>query len=163
MPLILPEHLLDSPVIRGARAVPHCHMRGDDVVLKKKDMETFNNNNRQQNRHMVVGIFLLVVGAVFMMKSIGFMIPFWVLSWHTILLTIGILIGFRKNFIAGGWVILVLVGGIFTLKEVLFFDISGYTTAMLFMGLGLYMIFKPKKELHFCDFSNRKHKANLNL
>jgi predicted membrane protein len=123
-------------------------------------METFDNNKRQ-NRRLGWGIFLLVLGAMFLMKNIGLFMPFWVLSWHTILLALGLWFGYRKNFRAGGWVVMVLIGGIFTLRDVVFFDISSYTTALVLIGLGLYLILKPKKEMHFCDFGNRKSKVNF--
>jgi hypothetical protein len=110
---------------------------------------------------MAVGIFLMILGAVFMMKTIGLLIPTWVLSWHTILLAAGLLIGLSKNLRFGGWMVLVLVGSIFTLKDVLSFDISGYTTALLLIGLGIYMIFKPKGQLHFCDSRFKKQKVEV--
>lgn len=118
-------------------------------------METFDHKKRQ-NRRLGLGIILLVFGSIFLMKNLGLFIPFWVLSWHTIILAIGIWFGYKKHFKAGGWVAMVLVGSIFTLKDILLFDISSYTPAMLLIGLGLYLILKPKKELHFCDFREKK-------
>ncbi|HKG08200.1 MAG TPA: hypothetical protein VKB19_17170 [Pedobacter sp.] len=123
-------------------------------------MKPFNNNNRKKH-HLGLGILFLVLGSLFLLNTIGFIIPFWILSWHTVLLALGLWFGYRKNFKAGGWVVMVLVGGIFTLKDVIFFDISGYTTAMLFIGMGLYLILKPKKEVRFCDFGNRKERVNF--
>lgn len=123
-------------------------------------METFNNNKRQ-NRHLGIGIFLLVLGAVFLLKNLGMFIPFWVLSWHTILLALGLWFGYRKNFRAGGWVVMVLIGGVFTLRDIVSFDLSSYTTAIILIGLGLYMILKPKRTVNFCDFGNRKPKVNF--
>lgn len=119
-------------------------------------METFNDQKRQ-NRKRAAGIFLLGLGALFLAKNLGlFFFPAWVLSWHTIVLAIGLLIGYRKNFRAGGWVVMVLIGGIFTLKDIVFFNLAPYTTAMVLMGLGLYLILKPKREVHFCDFGRRR-------
>lgn len=122
---------------------------------EKKAMETLDNKTRS-NRHFGMGIFLLVIGAIFLLRNIGLSIPFWVLSWHTFFLAFGLLIGYRKNFKAGGWVFFVILGGVFTLKDLVFFDISQYTTALVLIGVGLYMIFRPKKDVQFCDFGNRK-------
>ncbi len=118
-------------------------------------METFNNNNRQ-NRRLGVGIFLLILGSIFMMKNFGLIIPFWVTNWHTILLALGLWFGYKKNFKAGGWVVMVLIGAIFTMKDIVFFDMAAYTKPLVLIGVGLYLILKPKKELHFCDFGHRK-------
>lgn len=123
-------------------------------------MNTFNNDKRKK-RQLGWGIFLLVLGALFLLKNAGLFIPFWILSWHTILLVIGFWFGYRKQFRAGGWVLMVLIGGIFTLKDVLFFDISSYTTALVCIGLGLYLILKPKRQMHFCDFGPQKRKVDF--
>jgi len=122
---------------------------------EKKAMETLNNKIKS-NRQFGMGIFLLVIGAIFLLRNIGLNIPFWVLSWHTLFLALGLLIGYRKNFKAGGWVFFVILGGVFTLKDLIFFDISQYTTAMVLIGVGLYMIFRPKRDVQFCDFGNKK-------
>lgn len=124
-------------------------------------MENFNYNNSKTNKHLTAGIFLIVLGALFMLKALGVLIPFWLLSWHTFLLLAGFLIGFRRNFRPGGWILMVLVGSIFTLKDILFFDISAYTTALLLIGIGIYVIFKPRKSKHFCEFNT--HKQNIDF
>lgn len=113
-------------------------------------------NRNKSNRHFGLGIFLLLIGAVFLLRNVGLALPFWIFSWHTIFLAIGLFIGYRKNFRAGGWVLLVILGGIFTLKDLVLFDMSQYTTALILIGVGLYMIFKPKKEIQFCDFGDKK-------
>lgn len=122
-------------------------------------MENFNQNNKI-NKHITAGIFLIAIGAIFLLKGLGVLIPFWVLSWHTILLLAGALIGFRRNFKPGGWIVMVLIGSIFTLRQILFFDISAYTTALVLIGLGIYMIFKPRKQKYFYDFSNCKQQVS---
>eukprot|EP01132_Coremiostelium_polycephalum_P018354 gene18354-21891_t len=107
-------------------------------------METFNNN--RTNRHFSIGIVFIIAGILFAAKSIGLIIPFWLLSWHSILLLIGLLIGYRKNFKAGGWIVLVLIGGIYTLQSILFVGMSSFAAAATLVGVGLYLIFKPSKD-----------------
>lgn len=124
-------------------------------------METLNNNNKR-NRHFGLGILFLVIGMIYMIRNVGIIVPFWVLSWHTILLAIGLLIGFRKNFKAGGWIVLVIVGGIYTLQSILSFSLNPYSTALVFIGLGLYLIFKPKKEFQLCDQNGGKRGFHFN-
>jgi len=124
-------------------------------------MENFNQNNNRINKHILGGVFLIAIGAMFLLKGFGVLIPFWLLSWHTLLLLAGALIGFRRNFRPGGWIVMVLIGSIFTLREVLFFDISAYTTALVLIGLGIYVMFKPRKQKYFYDFSNCKQRVNF--
>jgi predicted membrane protein len=95
------------------------------------------------------GVILLLVGLVFFLDNIGFNIPHWVISWHMLLILIGLLVGYKRNFDGGGWLIMVLIGGFFTLEDITDFDLSKYYFAVAFIILGLYLIFKPKKQQSF--------------
>nr|WP_199080402.1 hypothetical protein [Pedobacter sp. ASV19] len=130
-----------------------------DSFEEKKIMETLNNN--KTNRHFGLGIFMLVIGVIYMIRNVGISIPFWVLSWHTILLAIGLLIGYKKNFRSGAWVVLVIIGGIYTLQSIIMVSLTSYSTAFVFIGLGLYLVLKPKKEVRFCGVEEGKEKINF--
>ena len=101
-------------------------------------------NDGKKNNSLWAGLFLLVFGLVFLLKNIGLQLPYWVLSWHTILLAIGLLIGYKKNFQGGGWLAMVLVGAFFTLQRITDANMSKYFFAMAFIIMGLYLIFRPK-------------------
>src|SRR5690349_9782452 len=106
-------------------------------------MEKFTNSN--STSRLCSGLIILGVGLVFFLKNFGIHIPHWVISWHTLLIVIGLLVGYKRNFNGGGWLIMVLVGGFFTLEDIGEFDLSKYYFAIAFIILGLYMIFKPKR------------------
>ncbi|MBC8984519.1 hypothetical protein H9X96_01865 [Pedobacter sp. N36a] len=101
-------------------------------------------NDGKKNNSTWAGLFLLVFGLVFLLRNVGVQLPYWVLSWHTILLAIGLLIGYKKNFQGGGWLAMVLVGAFFTLQRVTDANMSKYFFAMAFIIMGLYLIFRPK-------------------
>ena len=63
------------------------------------------------------GLFLLLVGGVLLLDQLGFPLPDWLFSWHTLLIAIGLFIGIRTNFHGGAWIILILVGGAYTLQD----------------------------------------------
>lgn len=107
-------------------------------------MEKFTNNN--SSSRLWSGLIILGVGLVFFLKNFGIDIPHWVISWHTLLIVIGLLVGYKRNFDGGGWLIMVLVGGFFTLEDIAEFDMSKYYFAIAFIILGLFMIFKPKRK-----------------
>lgn len=117
-------------------------------------MEALNNN--KANRHFGLGIFMLVIGVIYLIRNIGVSVPFWVLSWHTVLLGIGLLIGYRRDFRAGGWVVMVIIGGIYTLQSMLMTNLTSYSNAFVFIGIGLYLLLKPKKEISYPGFNNKK-------
>lgn len=57
-------------------------------------------------------------------------------------------IGFKRNFHGGGWLVMVLVGTYFTLQNVVDIDLSQYYFAAGFIILGLFLILKPKSKYH---------------
>lgn len=103
-------------------------------------METYKKNN---SNRIGSGLLLLVLGLIFFLRNVGIGIPGWIFSWHTLLLATGIMIGSRRNFRGGGWLIMVLIGGYFTLDNIIGMNLSQYTFAGLLIILGLYLILKP--------------------
>lgn len=99
------------------------------------------------DKQMGLGILIVVIGAVFLLRNTGVDVPHWILSWHTIMLGAGLWIGYRRNFQGSGWLALTIIGAIFTLKDITVFDyeMSKITTALVLIGLGLWVILKPKK------------------
>jgi len=131
-------------------------------------MENYNNNNKHNNTSRIwSGLIILAVGLVFLLKNVGIHIPNWVISWHTLLIVIGLLIGYKRKFNGGGWLIMITVGGFFTVEDIGGYDLSKYYFAILFIALGLFMIFKPKSAKSkvwkakwrdkFGDFDQRKN------
>lgn len=116
-------------------------------------MENFIKKNHD-NKQFGLGILLLVIGAIFMLRNTGLDIPHWILSWHTAMLGVGLWLGYRRNFESGSWLAIAIIGGIFTLKDIsLFdFDLSKATSALVLIGLGVYLILKPKKIKSFDQF-----------
>ncbi|NQX41414.1 hypothetical protein HQN84_21360 [Pedobacter steynii] len=119
-------------------------------------METLTNNNNKFNRHIIAGVIVTALGLLLMLDNLGLNLPHWILSWHTVMLGIGLLIGYRKDFKVSGWLVLVIIGGIYTLKDIAFFDLSRFTSALVLIGLGAYLLLKPNKKPAFWDFSDKK-------
>ena len=63
------------------------------------------------------GLFLLLVGGVLLLDQLGFPLPDWLFSWHTLLIAIGIFVGFRSNFHNFAWIILILIGSAYTVQD----------------------------------------------
>lgn len=104
-----------------------------------------NCDNKYNNTSRIwSGLIILGVGLVFFLRNVGIDIPHWVISWHTLLIVIGLLVGYKRKFNGGGWLIMVLIGGFFTLEDIANYDLSKYYFAIGFIVLGLFVIFKPK-------------------
>ncbi|KIO75475.1 hypothetical protein TH53_20130 [Pedobacter lusitanus] len=104
-------------------------------------------NNKYKNRSNSVwsGLILLIIGAVFLLRNFGFDIPYWVFSWPSLLILIGLVIGAKRNFHGGGWLVMVLIGGFFTLQNITDFNFTQYYIGAGFVILGLFLIFKPRR------------------
>jgi len=59
----------------------------------------------------------LLVGGVLLLDQLGFPLPDWLFSWHVLLIAIGLFIGFRSHFQNFAWLILILIGGSYTLQD----------------------------------------------
>lgn len=97
------------------------------------------------------GLIIIGVGLVFLLRNMGYHIPEWVISWPILLIIIGLLIGYKRNFNGPGWIIITFIGGFFMAKSIVDFDISKYYVPMIFIILGLVLLFKPKR----ADRNNR--------
>lgn len=76
-----------------------------------------DNNYRRGPGRVWAGLFLLLVGGVLLLDQMGFPLPDWLFSWHILLIALGVFIGLRHNFRGAGWIILIAVGGIYTIQD----------------------------------------------
>ena len=120
-------------------------------------METFFKKN-QADKQLGLGILIVAIGSVFLLRNSGLDIPHWILSWHTIMLGAGLWLGYRKNYQGSSWLALTVIGAIFTLKHIVVFDfeISRIAAALAFIGVGLYLILKPKRFKSVNDYTQKK-------
>jgi predicted membrane protein len=120
-------------------------------------MKTFNNTNNHSSR-MWSGLILLIIGCVFFLRNFGITMPHWVFSWHTILVVIGLAIGAKRNFQGNGWLIMVLIGGYFTLQDIADISFSRYGFAIALVAAGLFLILKPSRQSKYME---EKKKADF--
>ncbi len=112
-------------------------------------MKNYNDQHNHLHQHSNTsriwsGLIILVVGLVFLLKNLGLYIPDWVVSWPMLLIIIGLLVGYKRRFNGGGWLVLLLIGGFFMTERVTDYDFSKYYFAIAFIVIGLFLIFKPK-------------------
>ena len=114
-------------------------------------METLKNNKTKS--YFILGLALLTIGLLSLVDNLGVMMPFWVFNWSTILLAIGLLLGYRRDFKAGGWIILVFIGGLNFLQNILAVALTPYMLALFCIGLGIYLLTNSgKKDQSSCGY-----------
>lgn len=112
-------------------------------------MEKIRNNKSNNNSSRISGGLIIIgVGLVFLFKNLGYYMPDWIFSWHVLLIIIGLLIGYKRNFTGPGWILMILVGVLFTARAIIGFDMSRYYFPMIFIIVGLVLIFRPKGSDH---------------
>ncbi|QNK61470.1 hypothetical protein H7F33_12955 [Pedobacter sp. PAMC26386] len=116
-------------------------------------------NHKYKNRSSRIwsGLILLIIGSVFLLRNFGIDIPNWIFTWPTLLILIGLMIGFKRNFNGGGWLVMVLVGGYFTVQNIVDINMSQYYIGAGLIVLGLFVIFKPKR-VNRCDWDQKFEK-----
>jgi predicted membrane protein len=124
-------------------------------------MEIHNQNEEQGQENkwrghyhspagkVFAGILVVGVGAVLLARQMGADFPHWLFSWKTMLIAVGLYIGFKHAFRNWKWVIPIMIGGAFLLED--FFpgmEIHSFFWPILVMFIGLMIIFKPRSRRH---------------
>lgn len=101
------------------------------------------------------GVFILVIGVAALLKATLTDFPDWLFSWQMLLIAFGLFIGLRHNFRGPGWLVLVLIGGIFLLNEI-YPEITfrRYMWPLAIIVVGLFIILRPRRGWKFD--SNKK-------
>lgn len=114
---------------------------------------TGNQEPKGRNRHhsgrVIGGIVVLMVGIAIFARQADLDLPYWLFSWPMILIVISLYVGGRDNFRIGGWIALFIVGFVFLADDILDefdLEIGRYFWPTIVIGLGLYMIFKPRRK-----------------
>ncbi len=105
-----------------------------------------NINSPRHNGRVFGGLFLLAIGAIFFLKEADFFFfPRWLFSWPMILIAVGIYTGLKHNFRGAGWLIPVVIGGIFLIDRFdIGLDLHRFIFPAIIICIGLTMILRPK-------------------
>lgn len=117
------------------------------------------NNKNVDAARIVGGLILVGTGVAFLLRNMGYSLPYWLFTWPMILVLVGIYSAFKSNFQGFSWV-LILGIGIFFLSGKIYrnidFDKAFWPVAII--ALGFMFIFRPKKD----RISERNGSARFN-
>lgn len=120
-----------------------------------------SRRERHAHGHIWTGIFLLLIGGVALVRSMGAPVPAWLFSWQMLLIAIGLFIGFRKGFREGGWFVPIIIGGIFLINEYMMDgSLRKHIWPLLLIIIGLVFIIRPKRG-KACRSNFEKKSPNL--
>lgn len=106
-------------------------------------MEKLKNNNSSR---VCTGLVVLAIGVVFLLDNIGLKIPRWIIDWPMLFIAIGLILGYKRQFVVGPWMLIVAIGGFFTFESIANLDFSRYYFALIFIAIGAFLIIKPKSK-----------------
>ncbi len=120
------------------------------------EVERSQLNKRPGSGKQWAGLILVILGVIFLIRSIGGYIPHWLTSWPMILIVLGIFSGVRNNFRNAGAFILIILGTVFLVGDLIpNVDFGDFVFPALVMGLGLYLILGKRKS-RVDNFAKRK-------
>lgn len=94
-----------------------------------------------------IGVFVLSIGLLLFAKALGIAIPDWIMSWEMLIIGISLLIGIKKRFARGFWMILLLVGIVFISEDIFpGILISTFIWPIALIILGIWLITSPKSK-----------------
>ena len=113
---------------------------------------------RRGNSHIWTGVFILLIGVAALLRVSNPDLPYWVFSWKTFLIALGLFIGFKHRFKGGAWFILIMIGGAFLLNDI-YPDVTirRYIWPILLMFVGAMLIFRPRSRSYRCREAQKKN------
>jgi predicted membrane protein len=108
-----------------------------------------NDKNYPTRPHHRVwpGLFIVGAGILLLAREMNADIPDWIFTWPTLVICIGIVIGFQSGFRRSAW-LLIVAAGAFSLVDKLTPDLHlhHYIYPVLLIFLGLFFIFRRRNE-----------------
>lgn len=117
----------------------------------------WENPRRRRNSRATGGLLLVVLGLVLLAFKLNLIfLPHWSFSWPVLLIVLGLFVGVRHSFRKSGWIVLVLIGSIFLADDLLpGFALRVYFWPILIIGIGLWIMLKPRREYYPGQFGGR--------
>jgi predicted membrane protein len=108
-----------------------------------------NSITQRTKGHIWAGTLLVAVGGLLFTRALGVPYPPWLFTWPVLLIAIGLFIGLRHGFRVGGWMIPILIGGLFLSERFIpGVSIKQFIAPAILMGVGLIFILRPRNR-HF--------------
>jgi len=101
---------------------------------------------QSKNKSVYTGVVILIIGLVWLLRRMGVYLPYWVFSWETLLIAIGLIIGIDNKFRNPASYILIAIGSVFLIDDIfaINFNIFQYFWPLLVIGVGLTIIFQAR-------------------
>lgn len=120
--------------------------------MEQQNLNEMNGMHHGHSRHQRLGrifggLLLVAVGLILIAQKLGYYVPEWLLTWEALVIAIGLVIGAKQGFRGFGWLIPIVIGGVFLIDNI-YPDtpLKPFIIPALVIAAGLYMIFKPRRK-----------------
>jgi predicted membrane protein len=115
--------------------------------FKREVRERWEKGRRRPEQSRIwAGLFIVIIGAILLARTMGVIFPWWFFTWPMILVAVGLFSGFRHGFRGIGWLIVTAVGLVFLADETsLNFILKPYIWPIIIISVGLMIIFRPNR------------------
>ena len=106
--------------------------------MEKRNIKPYGNS-------FWVGLIVVAVGGLLLLDRLDFdLVPYWLISWKTLLIAIGVATGIRKNFQGIGWIILIGIGSFFLIEDIpgLDWEVRRYVFPIIVIAIGVLILFR---------------------
>lgn len=93
----------------------------DDFNKYREDRRTrweMRMEGRSRHGHIWTGAFIILIGVAALIKATVTDLPDWIFSWQSFLILLGFFIGLKHGFKGGAWIILMIIGGAFLVRDI---------------------------------------------
>jgi predicted membrane protein len=116
-------------------------------TLSNQHKPESSQTRKRQSGGIIAGFIVVIVGVIFLAREAGFYFPRWLFSWDTLIIAIGLFIGFKHNFRNMTWLVLVLIGSVMLIDDIFpFFEFSEYGWPIIIILIGFVIIYKASKK-----------------
>lgn len=126
-----------------------------DTGISGQPAESRSGQDNHPGRIMG-GLLIVAIGVLLLARQAGVEFPRWILSFETILIALGLYLGFRHSFRGFGWFIPILIGGFLLIDDFYpYYDIGDFFWPIIIIGIGLFIIFRPgKRNRDWCKWDS---------
>lgn len=126
-----------------------------ETQKENQNEEIFCHYEKEHKRGKIIGgILVVIAGSLLLARELGAEIPYWIFTWKTFLIGLGVLVGIKHRFRNMSWLILILVGSAFLVSDLYpELAIKHLLWPVLVIVVGLFIIFKPRRIHH-----SRRHR-----
>lgn len=120
----------------------------DQEFRSKMEEKCGVDPKRRSRGRILTGLFLFFVGVLLLFKTANWIwFPAWFFTWPMLFIAFGIVSGLKHGFRGGGWVVLLIIGGLFLSNEIdPTLHLDRYAWPIVLIAIGIAFILRPGRD-----------------